>query len=220
MVVGALAAHEAARASAVLSGLALVSAVVLGLAAFRASTVQLRQARIATYLAHRPVLAPVHEASGARIAASNAVRPGGTMDPWFPAQTQYQMGPPLPGSQRVFRVSAPAGQPDAPRATVFIRNVGQGPAFVTSLRIASLTGVLGIVAGRVPIGAGGCEEFVVELVATDFPRPEPPLVLQGVDPARLFILDLTYVDVFETPREYELSAWFDPRDSGVWRGSA
>src|SRR5689334_13234884 len=62
----------APRAAAVLNGLALISAVVLGYSAWQASQAQARQAELATFLQHRPILVPLHEAPAMQIPLSSA----------------------------------------------------------------------------------------------------------------------------------------------------
>lgn len=224
VVTTALVAHEAARASAVLSGLAVIAAVLLGRAAYGASTRQLRQSELATYLSHRPLLVPVHETPGMLIKQADAVGLDGRPGPSFPAQDSFPIEEPQVIA-RVFRVNARSDRVTEPRAALFLRNVGQGPAWLTALRLESAGGHVGSLTGRVAIGAGNYEELRVELRAavTDPPplrdrlRVDLPADLADLPPDRVFLLELSYEDVFEDRRQYSMRAWFDPRERGAWR---
>lgn len=215
----ALVTHEAARASAVLNAAAVTAAVVLGLSAYRTSSAQLRAARLATYLAHRPVLVPVHDPAGMSIDQADAVGLDGRVEPTFPSITRFKVLDSEP-SERVFRVNARRGRPDAPSATVCLRNVGDGPAIVQELTVRNLAGVGGALTGSAAIGARGDEIFVIQLAGggEDIDDARAPEELEQLaESDRVFVLDIVYEDVFTEPRRYALRAWFDPRDRGGWR---
>ena len=220
VLVGAIVAHEAARASAVLSAVAVVSAVLLGRAAYSASTESLRQAKRATLLAHRPVLVPMHDTPGMSIKQSDGIGLDGTIDPSFPASERYAVIE-SPVTSRVFRVNARAAAPDAPRASVFLQNVGRGPALVTSVRLRNLAGHDGSAIGPVAIGAGEYLELVIDLRSEGATpergaRADLPPALTELEANRVFLLELVYEDVFADRRRYGLRAWFDPRQHGAW----
>ena len=232
---GAVAAWflPSARSAVVLNLVAVLAALYLGVRAYRISAFQAEQTARIIVLSRQPLLTAVHEPTGW---SSESVK-----DAWFPAEEPFLIseGAPEPSSvtTRAFSVLVEMTRKGerVDRALVYLRNVGEGPAMITTARLWSGQGLVGSLQGGASVGAGGIEAFNCELrhdpafsetlaetaarwaadqQEADVLRAE----WQSRKPEGLYFLEIGYHDIFGTSTDRPvLQSWFDPHGRGQWR---
>jgi hypothetical protein len=232
---GAVAAWflPSSRSAIVLNLVAVLAALYLGVRAYRISVLQAEQTARTIVLSRQPLLTAVHEPAGW---SSESVK-----DAWFPAEQPFPVSAGAPEPQaaaaRAFSVLVEMTRKGerVDRALVYLRNVGEGPAMITTARLWSGLGLVGGLRGSASVGAGGTEAFTCELrqdpafsetmtgTATRWAADEQEADVlraewQSRKPERLYFLEVSYHDIFGTSTNRPvLRSWFDPCGRGQWR---
>lgn len=217
---------DATLGSLLLDWSALMSAIILGSLAFRAAARQISEAQKATVYANQPILVPLHEA---------AVVTGPTRGQAasYPAVEAFPV-PEADPEVRIFRIvqgyaTHALTEVASEQALLYLNNVGQGPAIITRLNLRNLAGFSSTWSGTTALGPGGSVRLVITLQRAEG-APEPGLladkwrvsgdvlaVWKSTDPRRLYLLEITYDDVFLETKERQLRAWYDPAGRGRWQ---
>jgi len=181
---------------------------------------QARLAALATAYAYHPVLIPLHEAAAPVDASAQK---------YFPALDAYK--PPAPeATKRVFLVDESLGA-----VSVYLRNVGAGPAVGIEVRLEDADGEQRVLAGAAAIAAGAEERFTApsragsrraaRTISGSAPwvrkadeKLVPGILADAKVLSRAYLLTIRYRGLVPVPSDPDIvaEAVFDPRGTGRW----
>jgi hypothetical protein len=179
---------------------------------------QARLAALATAYAYHPVLVPLHDAA---LPVDESARK------YFPAMDAYR--PPGPeAAERVFLVDEDLGM-----ASVYLRNVGAGPAVGIEVRLDNADGEQRIMAGAAAIGPGAEERFTVPFdpgkgsgkktvsgsaswTSSVDEKLAPGILADTEALRRAYRLSIRYRGLGPMSSVIDMCAMFDPRGTGRW----
>jgi hypothetical protein len=179
---------------------------------------QAHLAALATAYAYHPVLIPLHDAAPPVDVAA---------EKYYPAMGAYKPPPPET-AERVFLIDEGIGA-----ASVYLRNVGSGPAVAIEVRLDDSSGQERILAGAAAIGAGAEERFTIQCDSLERrergpksgPAPWVRSVGEQLAPgvladrkavSRAYRLSIRYRGLGPMSSVIEMDAVFDPRGTGRW----